>query len=450
VSSLRPALDGVMVNGFDLRAGAGSLSTADADLLRRRRASLGDLYPLFYDHPIHVVRGSGARLFDADGREYLDAYNNVQAVGHSNPRVAEAVHRQLTTMNTHTRYLQDGVVDFSERFLATFPDHLDHVVYGNSGSESNDLAVRIAQWRTGHQGVIVTRNAYHGTTALLAGLSPENGSRMPLQPFVRLVDPPDAYRDGPEAAQLFAARVQAAMWDLTRYGHGTAALMLDSIMSTDGIFTGPVGLLDPAFRLVRAAGGLVIADEVQPGMGRTGEHLWGFQRHTDQVDLVTCGKPLAGGLPMGALALSAELSDAFAAEHRYFNTFGGNPAAVAAANAVLDEIDERGLIRHAKTIGTELGSRISLLTADDDTVGDVRGAGLFIGVEIVTDRESRTPDGARAHRIVNDLRALGVLISAVGPHGQVLKIRPPLVFDQVDADLFMSAFAAVLGSLGEV
>jgi 4-aminobutyrate aminotransferase-like enzyme len=461
-----PAAATAMVNRFD-PADAGLLPEADQQLLTRRRGVLGDIYPLFYERPIHVVRGEGARLWDADGTEYLDAYNNVPAVGHANPRVAAAVSAQLSQMNTHTRYLQDGIVTFAERFLATHPDHLDRVIFSNSGSEANDLAVTIAQWCTGHQGVIVTENAYHGTTQLLAGLSPENGPAMPLHPWVRTVPAPDTHRDGERAGELFAEAITAAATDLDRHGFGLAALLLDSIMSTDGIFPGAPGLLVPAYRAAHAAGGLVIADEVQPGVGRTGDAMWGFQRHTEAgirlldradpglqsdatlVDMVTCGKPLAGGLPIGTLVLSSDLSDGYAAGHRYFNTFGGNPASIAAATAVLDEVQERDLVAHAREIGAYLQAGIATVSAPTGLVADVRGAGLFIGVEMapVPGDATSSPTasaGASARRIVNALRDRNVLISAVGTHGQVLKVRPPLVFTREDADAFLAVYETVL------
>ncbi|GAB3597844.1 aspartate aminotransferase family protein [Microbacterium tumbae] len=433
-----------MINRFD-PAKAGGLSEADQALLARRRAALGDIYPLFYEKPVHVVRGSGVRLVDADGVEYLDAYNNVPAVGHANPRIAEAVYRQLTRMNTHTRYLQDGVVEYAERFLATYPAALDHVIFTNSGSEANDLALTIAAWRTGNLGVIVTRMAYHGTTALLAGVSPENGPSMPLAPYVRVVDAPDTYAHGERAGEVFADAVAAAIDDLNASGIGVRALLLDTIMSTDGIYPGARGMLAEAFSRVQAAGGLVIADEVQPGMGRLGEHMWGFQRHTDAVDMVTSGKPLAGGMPIGSLVMSSELSDGYANGHRYFNTFGGNPASIAAATAVLDEIQDRDLMTSAREVGARLQQGIGVASAGSELVGDVRGAGLFIGVEM------RAAGGRTAREVstavVNGLRDRNVLISAVGLSGQVLKVRPPLVFTDDDTAEFLSIYADVLGDV---
>lgn len=433
------AAGGGMINKFDPAAAHG-LSAADQALLARRRATLGDIYPLFYERPVHVVRGSGVRLIDADGVEYLDAYNNVPAVGHANPRIADAVHRQLTRMNTHTRYLQDGVVDYAERFLATYPAALDHVIFTNSGSEANDLALEIAGWRTGSEGVIVTRMAYHGTTSLLSRVSPENG--MQVAPYVRIVDAPDTYAHGAQAGAVFADEVSAAIEDLVATGFGVRALLLDTIMSTDGIYPGERGLLTEAFRRVQAAGGLVIADEVQPGMGRLGEHMWGFQRHTDDVDMVTSGKPLAGGMPIGSLVLSSELSDGYASGHRYFNTFGGNPASIAAATAVLDEIEDRELMTSALTVGAQLQEGIRALSATSPIVGDVRGAGLFIGVEMTDAADLTAGDFGRL--MVNGLRDRNVLISAVGRTGHVLKVRPPLVFTSDDTTEFLSVYDEVL------
>ncbi len=432
-----------MTNRFD-PADAAVLGTADRALLDRRRATLGDIYPLFYRQPLHVVSGSGARLLDADGAEYLDAYNNVPAVGHANERIADAVGAQLRRMNTHTRYLQDGIVDFAERFLATYPASFDRVIFTNSGSEANDLALQIASWRTGRRGVIVTARAYHGTTALLAGVSPENGSQMPLHDFVRAVEPPDTLRYGARAGEVFAEAVTEAADDLDRSGYGLSALLVDTILSTDGIYPGEPGLLTPAFAAAHAAGGLVIADEVQPGMGRLGHGMWGFTRHTEDVDLVTSGKPLAGGLPIGSLVLSATLSDGYAEHHRYFNTFGGNPASIAAASAVLDEVEEHDLIAHAARVGAQLKSLIESAPESEGLVADVRGAGLFIGVEMA-DVDGHSAADLAAF-VVNGLRERRVLISAVGRTGQVLKVRPPLVFTAQDAEAFVAAYRDVLSA----
>lgn len=433
-----------IVNGFDF-SNLDNVNEEDKSLLERRLKVLGPIYPLFYEHPVHVVSAEGCRIYDSQGREYLDVYNNVPSVGHSNPHVRECVNRQLGKMNTHTRYLQDGVVDYSERLLATFPEHIGRVIYTNSGSEANDLAIRLSRALTGNQGVIITSNAYHGTTALLSGMSPSVGKEPPLDPAVRIVDPPDSYRVGANnVAEWFKEQVLAAIEDLSWHGYGTAAILIDTIMSSDGIFSDPKGMLVPAFEAVHQAGGFCIADEVQPGAGRTGEGMWGFTRHTDNVDIVTCGKPLANGMPIGLLALRTELSDDFSKTTQYFNTFGGNPATIAAAGAVLDEIENKHLIEHASTVGDYLQQRLQGTRTGREYIGDVRGTGLFIGIDIVSDGESKTPDGERAKRIVNGLRDRRVLISAVAKAGNVLKVRPPLPFDKDDVDAFMGAFEDVL------
>ncbi len=427
-----------MLNGFDFDAGTRGIPDDDSALLRRRLNVLGPIYPLFYQTPLHIERASGAHIIDSHGVDYLDVYNNVPCVGHSNPRVAEAVSRQLSIMNTHTRYLQDGIVEYSERLLATFPEHLDRVVFTNSGSEANDLAIRIAREMTGNRGVIVTANAYHGTTDLLTGMSPEIGPQSPLAPEVRVVPAPDAYHhDGDDVSAWFAEKVREAVVDLQRHGFGVAALLIDSIMSTDGIYTHPVGFLDGAFRVVHEAGGLCIADEVQPGLGRTGETMWGFQRHTESADIVSMGKPMGNGIPMGGIALTADLSDGFSRVMRYFNTFGGNPVSIAAGNAVLDEIEDRALLANARDVGATMRSGLDRLATEFPQIGEVRGIGLFYGVEIVADRESKAPDGELTLAIVNGLKERRVLISAVGIHGNSLKIRPPLVFTDADAQLFL-------------
>lgn len=441
--------DGKMVNGFDF-AKASGLSGENEKLLQRRLNVLGSIYPLFYGTPLHIRSAKGTRITDASGVEYLDVYNNVPCVGHSNPHVAEKVSKQLTIMNTHTRYLQDEIVDYSERLVATMPDHLDRVIFSNSGSEANDLAIQIARKLTGNQGVIVTTRAYHGTTDLLAGLSPDNGSQTPIDLTVRTVAAPDEYRvDAENLEDWWAAQVEEKIEELRRYGIGVAAILVDTIFSSDGVFTHPVGVLNKAFKLVREAGGLVIADEVQPGMARTGEHMWGFMRHTEEVDIISTGKPIANGLPMGVIGLTSDLSDSFAARHRYFNTFGGNPASIAAASAVLDEIEDKELLANAVSVGNKMKSGIEEFAQKFSRIGHVRGAGLFVGVEFVKDRETKTPDAALAFDFVTRMKEKQVLISATGPMGNVLKIRPPLVFNTDDCDEFLTKFNESLIELSD-
>ncbi|HTY27615.1 MAG TPA: aspartate aminotransferase family protein, partial [Mycobacterium sp.] len=390
------------------------------------------------------VRGEGTRLYDADGARYLDAYNNVAGVGHCHPHVVEAVSRQLATLNTHTRYLHNGIVDYSARLLATMPDDIDRVMYACTGSEVNDLALRVAQIHSGATGVIITTDAYHGNTAAVTAISPSIGGQTAIGKHVRAIPPPDSYRiPAAELAGRFAADVAAAIADLQSAGTGLSCLIVDTIFSSDGIYPDP-SVLAPAVDLVHAAGGVFIADEVQPGFARTGEAMWGFLRHGVLPDVVTMGKPMGNGLPIAAMAARADVLEAFARGVPYFNTFGGNPVTMAAAAAVLDVIDDEKLMATAADVGGRLRAELTDLTREHPRIGDVRGAGLYIGVEIVS--ETGEPDRAGARDMVNAMRERRVLISVCGHDGNVLKIRPPLVFSDSDVDWFCTEFAGVLTS----
>lgn len=412
-------------------------------LIADRERVLGPAYRLFYERPVHLVRGQGSHLFDADGARYLDAYNNVASVGHCHPHVVDAVSRQMATLNTHTRYLHRGIVEYSERLLATMPDEVDQVMYACTGSEANDLALRVAEMRSGATGVIITRDAYHGNTALVTAISPSLGGATTIGPNVRIVDPPDTYRvPADQLATRFAAEVAQAANELTAAGYGLSALIVDTIFSSDGIYA-DTSVLGTAVAEVRARGGVFIADEVQPGFARTGDAMWGFVRHGVVPDIVTTGKPMGNGIPIAAMAARADVLEPFAVGVPYFNTFGGNPVSVAAASAVLDVIEDEGLLANAASVGQAL--RTHLAGIDDPRLGDVRGAGLYVGVEIVADPETKTPDRAQARRLVNALRERRVLISVCGHDGNVLKIRPPLVFSMSDVDWFVTEFTAALG-----
>jgi 4-aminobutyrate aminotransferase-like enzyme len=423
--------------------------TPNADLLARRARLLGPAYRLFYDEPFHPVRGEGVWLFDATGTPWLDAYNNVACVGHAHPRVVDAIARQAATLNTHTRYLHDGILDYAERLLATMPPELGHATFTCTGSEANDLAMRIASAHTGGTGLIVTRFAYHGVTSALACASPSLGQYVRLGEHVRLVDAPVLPSTGEsDTGRCFADGVRAAVADLQAHGLKPAALMVDTVFSSDGVFTHPPGFLQEAVQAVRAAGGVFIADEVQPGFGRTGECFWGFQRHGVVPDIVTMGKPMGNGHPVAGLAVRPEVMQAFGQASRYFNTFGGNPVSMAAAAAVLDVIEQQGLQQNALQVGGYLRERLAALGQRYALIGEVRGAGLFVGVELVTDRTTRTPATAQAAHVVNGLRQRQVLLSATGPHANVLKIRPPLVFQREHADLLVERLDEVLAALG--
>lgn len=434
-----------MVNGFD-KSRIDELSPRIRTQVEARDRLLGPGYRLFYEEPVEIVRGEGTLLFDADGNDYLDVYNNVASVGHCHPYVVDAIHRQLATLNTNTRYIQQSILSYSEQFLGTLPAEIGHVMFTCTGSEANDLAMRVARYYTGNQGVIVTSGAYHGLTSDVSAFSPSLGVGVPLGPHVRTISAPDRLRHGgnDNLVASLHREIREAIADLERHGFGVAAFIADMIFSSDGIFADPAGFLQPIIEEVHHAGGLFIADEVQPGFGRTGEHWWGFQRHNLVPDIMTTGKPMGNGIPIAAAAFRPELLTEFGRNIRYFNTFGGNSVSIAAAQAVLDVINNEDLIANAKTVGDYIQAEIARLATPYEQIAEVRGAGLFVGVDIVTDRESNTPDGEATLRVVNHMRRRRVLISASGPRGSVLKVRPPLPFSLRDADRMLENLEVVL------
>ncbi len=441
-----------MNNAFDPEA-AGTLDEATRALVERRARLLGPAYRLFYKEPIHFVRGRGSRLWDADGNEFLDAYNNVVSVGHAHPAVVDAVHRQMATLCTHTRYLQEGILDYAEQLLATFGGAPGdrHLMMTCTGSEANDLATRIAKHRTGNQGVIVTSEAYHGNSECTAGFSPSLGDNSPLGTWVRRIPAPDSYRIGDaDLPGFFEQRVREAIADLHRHGQGVAALIVDSLFSSDGIYAHPTSLLRGAVDAVHEAGGLFIADEVQSGFARSGDAMWGYQRHGVSPDIITIGKPMGNGYPVAGVVVDHDVVSKFGRELRYFNTFGGNSVAVAAAQATLNVIEQERLLDNVHTTGAGLLAGLGELAQRHHCIGDVRGAGFYIGVEIVSDHDLKTPDAQLTAQIVNGLRDRRVLISATGPAGNVLKIRPPLVFNGDDAARFLETLDDTLSAVTAV
>ena len=411
-------------------------------LIVARQRVLGPANRLFYDRPVHLVRGQGSHVFDADGVCYLDAYNNVVSVGHCHPHVVDAVMQQMSTLNTHTRYLHRGIVDYSERLLATMPKEINQVMYACTGSEVNDLALRVAEMYTDAMGVIVTNDAYHGNTATVMAISPSLGDATTLGPHVRTVAPPDRYRH-PDAAARFAADVARAVDELCSQGIRVSCLIADTIFSSDGVYPDP-SVLAPAVDIVHRNGGVFIADEVQPGFARTGESMWGFDRHRVIPDIVTMAKPIGNGFPVAAMAARDRVLSPFAMRVPYFNTYGGNPVSMAAAAAVLDVIENENLLANATEVGAALRTELARIAENNPRIGDVRGAGLYLGVEVVSDAEAKTPDRAGARALVNSMRERSVLISVCGHDGNVLKIRPPLVFSMGDVDWFCTEFEAAL------
>jgi 4-aminobutyrate aminotransferase-like enzyme len=417
-----------------------------AELLERRRRLLGPAYRHFYADPVEIVAGEGVHLFDADGTEYLDAYNNVPCVGHAHPRVVAAIADQSARLNTHTRYLAEPILDYAERLLGTLGEPLGNLMFTCSGSEATDLALRVARFATGHQGVVATANAYHGVTTAAAEVSPSLGPSVAPGPAVRTIAAPSpGATDAAAEGERMARELAAAAADLEAAGYGFAAFIGDSIFSSDGIRPGPVGVLGPLAAEVHSRGGLFIADEVQAGFARTGEEMWGFRRHRIAPDLVTMGKPMGNGMPIAAVACRPDLLERFGAETRYFNTFGGNSVSIAAATAVLDVIEEERLAENAVDVGSYLLGRLVELEAGSPLLADARGAGLFLAVTIVA---ADGDHAAAAERILDGLRERRVLLGTTGPDRDVLKIRPPLVFSRADADRLVAALAETLAATG--
>jgi 4-aminobutyrate aminotransferase-like enzyme len=431
------------LNRFDAHDATG-LDDELESLISRRQATFGASSVLFYQQPIRMVRAKGVWMFDADGRRYLDVYNNVASVGHCHPRVVEAIAKQAATLNTNMRYLYDNVHDYAERLLATFPARLSNIVFTCTGSESNDFALRLTKSFTGGAGFIVTEAAYHGNTEAVTEVSPSSFKTRNLPPHVRTVPAPDIYRHPTnDVGDRFAEDVAKAIADLERNGVKFGGLLADSIFSSDGIYADPSGFLKQAVDVVHEASGLFISDEVQPGFGRTGSGMWGFERHGIEPDIVTMGKPMGNGFPIAGVVTRPEILDSLCETTGYFNTYGGNPVAAAAGLAVLDVIEDEGLIENAKEIGGYFRAGLQELASRHRGIGDVRGAGLFIGVEFSLPGTTE-PDPATAISVINALKERGVLIGAAGAYGNVLKVRPPLCFSRDNADFFLETLDAVL------
>jgi 4-aminobutyrate aminotransferase-like enzyme/Ser/Thr protein kinase RdoA (MazF antagonist) len=398
-----------------------SRTVATEELLQRRERVLGSaLTGLTYREPVHVVRGEGVWLFDAQGRRYLDCYNNVPVVGHCHPRVTEAVVRQTRLLNTHSRYLYEPLVELAERLVATMPPEtgLDAAMLVNSGSEANDLAWRLATTATGHRGAIVTGFAYHGVTTVIADFSPEEWPQGFKPEHVETITP-------------FGEGMAEGVAALDARGHGLAATYLDCGFTSDGIWTPAAEEVQAIADATRAAGGVVIADEVQAGHGRTGTHLWSFAQYGIAPDVVTLGKPMGNGYPVAAVIARQDIFDRLKEETEVFSTFGGNPVAARAALAVLDVIEDERLVDNARTVGAELFGTLRELN-----IGKLRGRGLLIGVELELPELS--------DEVVNRMRDAGVLINRTGPRGNVLKIRPPLAFGRKHIELFVRRLRVAL------
>jgi 4-aminobutyrate aminotransferase-like enzyme/Ser/Thr protein kinase RdoA (MazF antagonist) len=425
---------------------------APVEILSRRRASLGRNLSISYRRPITMARGFAQYLYDVDGRRYLDAVNNVPHVGHCHPRVVEAAARQMAVLNTNTRYLHDSLVTYAERLCGLMPEGLSVCFLVCSGSEANELALRLARAYTGHRDVVVLDGAYHGNTTALVEISPykfdgRGGSGAPAH--VHVVEMPDVYRgpfrtSDPAAGARYAHEVARAIDRAESTGRTVAAFVAESLLGCGGQVVLPDGYLAHAYAAVRAAGGVAIADEVQVGFGRVGSHVWGFETQAVAPDIVTLGKPIGNGFPLGAVVTRPEIAAAFDNGMEYFNTFGGTQAACAVGLAVLDVMRDEDLQRHARDVGARLKAGLASLAADFPLVGDVRGLGLFLGVELVADRLSLKPAARQADYVVNRLRDRGVLVSTDGPLHNVLKLKPPMPFSTNDADRLVTLLAETL------
>ena len=404
------------------------------NLMARREAVLGPNVPTFFENPVHLVKGEGVWVWDADGRKYLDCYNNVPHVGHCHPNVVAAIAAQAAILNTHTRYLHDGIIDYAERLTAKFQPQLNQVIMVCSGSEANDIALRMAQAMTGKTGIISTDNTYHGNTMAVSQLSSRKPPIGGYAANIRHVTAPDTLRPvgGNTAgqAEAFAREIQIAIDDLEASGHGFSGFLFCPTFANEGLPNLPQDFMQPAAKVIHAAGGILIADEVQPGFGRSGDTWWGHNWLGLSPDVVTLGKPMANGHPVAAVVARAEVMAAFRNAFGYFNTFGGNPVSCAAAAATLDVIENENLVANAKTIGVEFLQNLQGL--DHASIASTRGRGLFIALELETDGVA---DEALAAHVVEYARNNGMLMGRTGRNRNVLKLRPPMPFSAENATL---------------
>ena len=419
--------------------------------MARRRKALGPFYTHFYEKPLYLVRGEGVWLYDDEGRRYLDCYNNVPSVGHCHPEVVEAIAAQAATLNTHTRYLHHGIIEYAEMIAATLPGELSVCSFVCTGTEANDLAYRIARSVTGNAGVVMTTDAYHGNSTLVAELSRPYDCERPMPDFIVDAEPPYPYRgpfgdDHPDLANAYAGLVDDAIERLAARGHKPAMMIIDSIYDGKCILTPPAEYQQAVYRKVRAAGGLIVADEVQSGLTRLGDHYWGFMDSGVVPDIVTMGKPMGDGHPLAVVVTTPDIAAAFARETSYFNTFGGNPVSAAAGKAVLGIVARDNLLANVKATGDYLRAGLERLAARHALIGDIRGKGLFLGIELVTDRSDKTPATDATARVLEHMREAGVLAARIGRFRNIVKIRPPLVFQREHADIALAAFDEALAN----
>jgi 4-aminobutyrate aminotransferase-like enzyme len=413
-------------------------------LRKRRDLALGAGAELFYDEPLEIVRGEGVYLFDKNGRRYVDMYNNVPVVGHGNAAVVRAMADQQATLNVHSRYLHDGIVTFAERYAALNHDGIESVVFSCSGTEAVEVAIQIARLVTGNRGLVCTDATYHGNSDLVGSMSylwhkpPESGDIRAF-PFPELYRPLEEGLSEDALCDAYLNRVETCIENLKAEGAGCAALIMCSIFANEGPPEIPAGFMRKVTELAHREGALVIADEVQAGYGRTG-CWWGYEKTDFVPDIVVTGKPMGNGLPISATGTRKDYVDAFRAEKDYFNTCAATPLQAAAGMAVLDEIERQDLVRNAAEVGDRLVGKLRERVPIYDVIGDARGYGLFLGVEMIKDSASKEPDAALTLELSDRLKDKGFLVSYSGRYDNVLKIRPPLVFSHENADAFLIAF----------
>ena len=419
-------------------------------LQKLRKKYLSQSFSLSYDEPLHLVSGRGQYLYDSKGNEYLDAVNNIQHVGHSHPKVTEAANEQFKKLNTNTRYLDKTILDYARALTDKLPSNLNKCYFTNSGSESNDLALRIARNHSKSKETIVLEGAYHGHVTSLIEISPYKhdgpGGEGPPD-YVHVVPMPDPYRGiyrGPSSGLKYAAEVETILHEIQSNSKRVSAFIFEPILGCGGQIIPPNGFLSSSSKMIRDNKGICISDEVQVGFGRMGDSFWGFETQDIVPDIVTLGKSIGNGHPLSVVVTSEELSDEFNNGMEYFNSFGGNPVSCAIGHAVLNVIEEEELQKNAFTVGSKLKSLLNELKSLHDIVGDVRGKGLFLGIEIIKDLATLEPYQKMTHKIVNEMRNKGILLSSDGPDHNVIKIKPPLVFNSSNALFLVETLDKIL------
>jgi len=427
-----------------------------------RKKHIGPSCKLFFkSDPLKIVSAKGQYMYDESNTPYLDCINNVCHVGHCHPLVVKAGQDQMAVLNTNSRFLHDNLVLYAERLCKTFPGKLSVAYLVNSGSEANDLALRMAHQHTGNQDVITLDHAYHGHVISLIDISPykfnkPGGAGCPE--FTSVAPVPDIYRGkhwasehpGEDMGKLYARDVDDIIANLANKGRKPSAFIAESLQSCGGQIIFPDSYLREVYQSVRAAGGIVIADEVQVGFGRVGTHMWAFQTYGEDLvpDIVTLGKPMGNGHPIAAVITTPEIAASFGATGvEYFNTYGGNPVSCAVGNAVLDVIEKENLMQHAVTVGQMLLDGAKKLGEKYDIVGDVRGRGMFVGIDLVKDRKTREPHTAAAQHVLTRFKEEHILLQSDGPHNNVLKFKSPLAFSQDNAATFLQTLDKVLAEI---